>query len=48
VNAKLQHQAIALGGTVEYFEPEEARLVEDRRTYERQWEAWTRKVAGGN
>lgn len=45
--AKLQLQAIELGGTVTYFEPEEARLVEARREYERQWELWTRKANGG-
>lgn len=48
VNAKLQLQAIGLGGTVTYFEAEEARLVEARRDYDRQWELWTRKVNRGN
>ena len=44
VNARLQAEAIALGGTITYFSPEEARLVEERRDYVRAWEAWKRKV----
>ena len=44
VNARLQAEAIALGGEITYFSPEEARLVEERRDYVRAWEAWKRKV----
>jgi HCOMODA/2-hydroxy-3-carboxy-muconic semialdehyde decarboxylase len=46
VNAKLQAQAIALGGTITYLDPEEARKVEARRDYERPWELWKRKALG--
>jgi hypothetical protein len=37
-----QSAAPASGG------PVDRALLEDRRTYERQWELWTRKVTGGN
>lgn len=46
VNARLQQQAMALGGTIEYRDPEEARRIEARRDYDRQWELWKRKVSG--
>ena len=45
MNAKLQAQAIALGGKVTYLDPEEARkaaVIVD--TYARAWELWRRKV----
>lgn len=44
-NARLLQNAINLGGTITYLDPEEARRVEALRDYERQWELWTRKVA---
>lgn len=44
LNARLQAQAIALGGKVTYLDPEEARrLAPD--SYERAWELWKRKAA---
>ena len=46
VNARMQQQAIALDGTIEYLSPEEARKIEDRRDYDRQWELWKRKLTG--
>ncbi len=48
-NAKLQAQAIALGGDVTYLDPEEAQAYMDRgesRGYERPWEMWKRKAMG--
>ena len=44
LNAKLQAQAMALGGTITYLDPEEARRVEARRDYGRPWELWKRKA----
>jgi ribulose-5-phosphate 4-epimerase/fuculose-1-phosphate aldolase len=46
VNAKLQAQAMALGGTVTYLDPEEARRAEASLagTLERPWELWRRKA----
>jgi ribulose-5-phosphate 4-epimerase/fuculose-1-phosphate aldolase len=47
-NARVQAQAMALGGTVTYLDPQEARAYLDRgesRGYERPWESW-RKQAG--
>ena len=46
VNARLQAQAIALGGTVTYLSPEEARRVEATMgsTLGRPWELWKRKA----
>jgi HCOMODA/2-hydroxy-3-carboxy-muconic semialdehyde decarboxylase len=44
LNAKLQAQAMALGGTITYLDPEEARKVEARRNYNRAWELWKRKA----
>jgi len=40
VAAKLQAEAIALGGTVTYLDPEEGRKIEARRDYIRPWELW--------
>jgi HCOMODA/2-hydroxy-3-carboxy-muconic semialdehyde decarboxylase len=43
MNAAIQLQAIGLGGTVTYLDPEEARLVVgagENRAYERPWELW--------
>ena len=46
LNATLQQQAIALGGSITYLDPEEARLIEAREGYglARAWEAWKRKA----
>lgn len=46
LGAKLQAQAIALGGTVNYLDPEEGRKIEARRDYIRSWELWKRKAMG--
>jgi HCOMODA/2-hydroxy-3-carboxy-muconic semialdehyde decarboxylase len=48
VNAKLQTQAIALGGTITYLDPQEARSViaaGENGGYQRAWELWKRKAA---
>jgi HCOMODA/2-hydroxy-3-carboxy-muconic semialdehyde decarboxylase len=45
-NAKLQEQAILLGGKVTYFEPEEARKTAPQDGYVRAWDVWKRKAAG--
>jgi ribulose-5-phosphate 4-epimerase/fuculose-1-phosphate aldolase len=46
MNARLQAQAMALGGTVTYLDPEEARRAEASLagTLERPWELWRRKA----
>ena len=52
LNATLQMQAMTLaqggGGTINYLDPEEARLIEAREGYglNRAWEAWKRKALG--
>jgi HCOMODA/2-hydroxy-3-carboxy-muconic semialdehyde decarboxylase len=52
LNATLQMQAMALaqggGGTINFLDPEEARLIEAREGYglSRAWEAWKRKALG--
>jgi HCOMODA/2-hydroxy-3-carboxy-muconic semialdehyde decarboxylase len=46
LGAKLQAQAIALGGTINYLDPEEGRLIEARRDYIRSWELWKREAMG--
>ena len=48
MNAKLQAQAMALGGPVTYLDPEEARQAEASvgGTVGRPWELWKRKVGG--
>lgn len=43
MNAKLQAQAMALGGNVTYLAPEEARELATS-DYQRAWELWKRKV----
>jgi ribulose-5-phosphate 4-epimerase/fuculose-1-phosphate aldolase len=43
INAKLQAQAIALGGSVTYLDPEEGRRA-DPGGYQRAWELWKRKA----
>ena len=45
MNARLQAQAIALGGQVTYLEPEEARKAAPQDGYERAWAFWKHKVA---
>lgn len=49
VNAKLQAQAMALGGPVTYLDPEEARRAEAAvtGTLARPWELWKRKALRG-
>jgi HCOMODA/2-hydroxy-3-carboxy-muconic semialdehyde decarboxylase len=44
VNARLQMQAIAMGGSIKYLDPEEARLWNSSNTYDRAWELWKRKA----
>ncbi|HEY3066102.1 MAG TPA: class II aldolase/adducin family protein [Methylomirabilota bacterium] len=46
MNARLQSQAMALGGTITYLDPEEARRAEASLagTLERPWELWRRKA----
>jgi hypothetical protein len=48
VNARLQAQVVALGGTVTYLDPAEARLAEASitGTVGRPWELWKRRVQG--
>jgi HCOMODA/2-hydroxy-3-carboxy-muconic semialdehyde decarboxylase len=49
INARIQAQAMALGGAVTYLDPEEARKIMEsgeNRSYERAWELWKRKVTG--
>ena len=47
MNARLQAQAMALGGPISYLDPEEARLSaesRDRDKFQRAWELWKRKA----
>ncbi len=44
LNARLQVQAIALGGDVTYLDPEEVRKVVAVQDYARAWELWKRKA----
>jgi ribulose-5-phosphate 4-epimerase/fuculose-1-phosphate aldolase len=46
MNARLQAEAMALGGNVTYLDPEEARLYAASDNYQRAWDLWKRKVAG--
>ena len=48
LNATLQQQAIALGGSVTYLEPDEAEKsdVTNQAAIGRPWELWKRKVEG--
>jgi ribulose-5-phosphate 4-epimerase/fuculose-1-phosphate aldolase len=43
-NAKLQEQAILLGGKVTYFEPEEAKKTAPQDGFERAWNVWKHKA----
>jgi ribulose-5-phosphate 4-epimerase/fuculose-1-phosphate aldolase len=49
MNARLQAQAMALGGPVTYLDPEEARKAETNvgGTIDRPWELWKQKALGG-
>jgi ribulose-5-phosphate 4-epimerase/fuculose-1-phosphate aldolase len=46
LNARVQEQAILLGGKVTYFEPEEARKTAPQDGFERAWDVWKRKASG--
>ena len=49
LNARIQLQAMALGGGVTYLSPEEAKQIMDageNRGYERPWELWKKKALG--
>jgi HCOMODA/2-hydroxy-3-carboxy-muconic semialdehyde decarboxylase len=49
LNAKIQAQAIALGGDITYLDPQEAQKMMDggeNRAYERPWELWKAKAMG--
>lgn len=49
LNARIQLQAISLGGTVTYLHPDEARLVQEdgeNAGYRRSWEMWRRQALG--
>jgi ribulose-5-phosphate 4-epimerase/fuculose-1-phosphate aldolase len=45
LNARVQEQAILLGGKVTYFEPEEAKKTAPQDGFVRAWDVWKRKVA---
>jgi len=47
VNARLQAQAVALGGTVNFLAPEECALITGRRdtNYQRPWAMWKSRIA---
>ena len=45
LNARIQAQAIAMGGGVSFLDPEEARLS-SLGDYERAWELWNNRPAG--
>jgi ribulose-5-phosphate 4-epimerase/fuculose-1-phosphate aldolase len=44
LNARVQEQAILLGGKVTYFEPEEAQKTAPQDGFERAWGVWKQKV----
>lgn len=44
LDARLQEQAMLLGGKVTYFEPEEARKTAPQDGFERAWDVWKRKA----
>jgi HCOMODA/2-hydroxy-3-carboxy-muconic semialdehyde decarboxylase len=46
LNAQLQAQALALGGTVTYLDPEEARRRAGPNPYDRAWDLWKSKALG--
>jgi len=45
INARVQEQAILLGGRVTYFEPEEAKKSGAQDGYARAWDVWKREAA---
>ena len=45
LNARLQAQAISLGGKITYLDAEEARLYTTSNSYARAWELWKRKIS---
>ena len=48
VNARLQAQAIALGGPIEFLAPEECELITSRKdtNFQRPWAMWKSRIAG--
>jgi ribulose-5-phosphate 4-epimerase/fuculose-1-phosphate aldolase len=44
LNARMQAQAIALGGKITYIDPEEAKKYAASDNYSRAWELWKRKA----
>jgi ribulose-5-phosphate 4-epimerase/fuculose-1-phosphate aldolase len=47
INARLQMQALSLGGAVNYLEPEEGKKVDEEiitATISRPWELWKRSI----
>jgi len=44
MNARLQIQAMAIGGTITYLDPEEVRKAVALIDYQRAWELWRRKA----
>jgi len=44
MDARLQAQAIALGGEITYLDPEEVRKLGGLGGYDRAWEMWKRKA----
>jgi len=44
LNARIQAQAIALGGKITYIDPEEAKKYAASDNYSRAWELWKRKA----
>jgi ribulose-5-phosphate 4-epimerase/fuculose-1-phosphate aldolase len=44
MNARLQAQAVALGGRVTYLDPQEARLYMASNNYDRAWELWKKQI----
>ncbi len=45
MNARLQQQVIALGGEINYLDPQEANKIGNLGGYDRAWELWKRKVS---
>jgi ribulose-5-phosphate 4-epimerase/fuculose-1-phosphate aldolase len=47
-NARLEEQAILLGGKVTYFEPEEAKKAGSQDGFERAWGVWKQKASASH
>jgi HCOMODA/2-hydroxy-3-carboxy-muconic semialdehyde decarboxylase len=49
VNARLQAQAIALGGPIKFLEPEECALITGRKdtNFQRPWAMWKSRITSG-